>query len=170
MQRALTCKDLIAWYARPWKHYTQFRGRANRAEFSVFIGFNSIVLAIWGLLTWIGSNHLIHQPKPNHHVSIILLVAWSLIYPCLILAMIPPYLAVTARRLHDIGYSGWHCIVVLIPVIGVIIALTLAPIQGETGANQFGPDPNSPWVHQTMAVRTDHGRVNTDQWHENQRY
>lgn len=39
------------------------------------------------------------------------------------LATLLPSLAVTARRLHDIGRSGWWQLVALIPLVGWLILL-----------------------------------------------
>lgn len=38
-------------------------------------------------------------------------------------ATILPYIAVTTRRLHDVGKSGWAQLVGLIPVIGWIVVI-----------------------------------------------
>jgi uncharacterized membrane protein YhaH (DUF805 family) len=39
------------------------------------------------------------------------------------LAILLPQLAVGARRLHDIGRSGWWQLLLLIPVIGLIVLI-----------------------------------------------
>jgi uncharacterized membrane protein YhaH (DUF805 family) len=39
--------------------------------------------------------------------------------------------------MHDVGKSGWF---LLIPIYNLILACT----NGETGANQYGPDPKNP--------------------------
>lgn len=50
-------------------------------------------------------------------------------------------MAVTVRRLHDIGKSGWYFLLQLIPYVGgfIMFVFTLQP--GNSGANQYGPDP-----------------------------
>jgi uncharacterized membrane protein YhaH (DUF805 family) len=53
-----------------------------------------------------------------------------------------PGLAVSVRRLHDLGKSGLFLLVALIPFIGTIWILVLFCSEGETGSNKFGPDPN----------------------------
>ncbi len=44
----------------------------------------------------------------------------------------------TARRLHDIGRSGWWQFIGLIPLIGALILLYWAVQTGEDGDNRFG--------------------------------
>ena len=53
------------------------------------------------------------------------------------LAVLLPAIAVTIRRMHDVGKSGWYC---LIPIYNIVLAAT----EGEKGANQYGPDPKNP--------------------------
>ena len=60
-----------------------------------------------------------------------------------VLGLIIPTLAVGARRLHDVGKSGWMLLVSLIPVIGGIWLLILLITEGEKGDNQYGPDPKA---------------------------
>ena len=49
-----------------------------------------------------------------------------------------PSIAVSVRRMHDIGKSGWWVLVGLIPLIGWIWLLFLAAGKGEPGANTYG--------------------------------
>ena len=49
-----------------------------------------------------------------------------------------PALAVSVRRLHDIGRSGWWLLIAFIPVVGIIILIVWACKRGETGANPYG--------------------------------
>lgn len=56
------------------------------------------------------------------------------------LAVLLPSLAVGARRLHDIGRSGWWQLLLLVPVIGVIVLIVWWASKGE-GDNRFGPAP-----------------------------
>jgi uncharacterized membrane protein YhaH (DUF805 family) len=61
----------------------------------------------------------------------------SLITFLFVAALIPS----SVRRLHDIGYSGWLVIgVILIPCASLL--LLIAP--GESGPNQYGANPRTP--------------------------
>ncbi|MBP5531465.1 MAG: DUF805 domain-containing protein [Lentisphaeria bacterium] len=71
-------------------------------------------------------------------VSIILAAAGlaflgSLITAVVSLALLCPTIGITARRLHDIGRSGWLQLIAIIPVIGglVVLILCLLPKSGE---------------------------------------
>ena len=62
----------------------------------------------------------------------------------IVLGLFVPSLAVSIRRLHDQGKSGWLYLVSFIPYIGGIILLVLMCIAGDEGENEYGPDPKNP--------------------------
>lgn len=45
------------------------------------------------------------------------------------------------QRLHDIGWSGWLMLLMLVPVVGSIFPIVLMLGPGTSGANRFGPPP-----------------------------
>ena len=53
-------------------------------------------------------------------------------------------LALTVRRFHDTGKSGWNFLIRFIPVIGGIWYLVLVSTNGEYGSNKYGLDPKRP--------------------------
>ena len=55
-----------------------------------------------------------------------------------------PSLAVSVRRLHDIGKSGWFLLITLIPVVGSIIFIVYAAQEGVRRPNKYGEDPRAP--------------------------
>jgi len=55
--------------------------------------------------------------------------------------LIIPGLAVSVRRLHDVGKSGWMYFIVLIPLVGVIWLLVLMLTDSNPGENQYGVNP-----------------------------
>jgi uncharacterized membrane protein YhaH (DUF805 family) len=57
------------------------------------------------------------------------------------LAMLIPGIAVTVRRLHDTGRSGWWVLVALIPVLGFIALLVFMVLDSQPGSNEYGPNP-----------------------------
>ena len=76
--------------------YVDFSGKASRSEFWWFFLF-CLILDLVLSCTGFGAI-----------LSLVLLL---------------PQLAVGARRLHDIGKSGWWQLIALIPVIGIIILI-----------------------------------------------
>ena len=58
----------------------------------------------------------------------------NIIYNIYSLGTLLPLIAVAARRMHDVGKSGWY---MLIPIYSLILACT----EGEAGENMYGPNP-----------------------------
>ncbi|MEO0498696.1 MAG: DUF805 domain-containing protein, partial [Pseudomonadota bacterium] len=95
-------------------NYFNFRGRARRREFWWFVLFTLMVSLVASLL----------GDAVNGIVT---------------LALILPSLGVTARRLHDIGKSGWWQLVGLIPLIGLILMIYWTIQKSDPGPNEYGP-------------------------------
>lgn len=57
------------------------------------------------------------------------------------LAMAIPTIAVSVRRLHDIGKSGWFYLIGFVPLIGQIILIIWFATEGNKGANEYGHNP-----------------------------
>ena len=58
-----------------------------------------------------------------------------------IVVIIVPLIAVTARRLHDVGKSGWWQLITVIPYLGIIGQIFLIVwwcSEGEKKKNKFG--------------------------------
>lgn len=100
--------------------YADFNGRARRSEFWFFVLF-FILAAI--ALQIIGG-----------------IIGSQILYYVFALAVLVPYIAVTARRLHDGGRSGWWQLLSL-TVIGGFVVLVWVILDGNPGDNQYGPSP-----------------------------
>ena len=54
-------------------------------------------------------------------------------------------LGATARRLHDIGKTGWLNILwIICPPIGPIVLIVLCIKDGDAGSNAYGDAPAAP--------------------------
>jgi len=115
------------WYLAVLKKYAVFTGRAQRKEYWMFFLFNIIIAILLGII------EVVIGISPDADESIL-----ANIYS---LAILLPSLAVSVRRLHDIGRSGWWILIGLIPLIGVIVLFVFAVQDGQTGPNQYGPNP-----------------------------
>ena len=115
----------MEWYLRVVKdNYANFNGRARRKEYWMFVLFNILFVIATFIVDYI-------------------LGTSPLLYVIYILAVIIPSIAVTVRRLHDIGKSGWWYFICLVPIIGGIWLLVLLCTDGTPGVNNYGPSPKA---------------------------
>ena len=94
-------------YIAVLKKYSDFESTSSRKEYWMFVLFNIIFSSITVLI------------NPN----------LSALYSLLIFI---PALAVTVRRLHDLGKSGWMMLIIFIPLIGPIWLLVLLLQRGDS--------------------------------------
>ena len=117
------------WYLKVLKeHYADFKGRARREEYWMFVLFNIIVSFVI-VLVFAGIGIAIEVPE---------IIGLSYIY---YLAILIPSIAVVVRRLHDAGKSGWYYFISLIPIVGFIWLLVLLCTDSENGPNKWGDNP-----------------------------
>ena len=57
------------------------------------------------------------------------------------LAVTLPGLAVSVRRLHDIGYSGWWMLLLIVPFLGPVALFVMFCLAGDQGDNKYGAAP-----------------------------
>jgi uncharacterized membrane protein YhaH (DUF805 family) len=119
----------LSWYLQALKKYAVFSGRSRRMEYWYFVLFNIIVSIVLGAIDGL----LLGTLDSGMGVGLL-----SGIYS---LAVLIPTLAVTVRRLHDIDRSGWWILIGLVPLIGVIVLLVFALLDGTPGDNRYGPNP-----------------------------
>ncbi|TRX29934.1 DUF805 domain-containing protein [Flavobacterium franklandianum] len=122
---------MIEWYKKVvFENYANFKGRARRSEYWYFTLANFIVCIIAMIIDKVAG--LNFEPLP-----------YGWLYLANSLLVIVPGLAVTVRRLHDLGKSGWFFLIILIPLIGSIWLLVLFCTEGDQGTNSYGPDPKN---------------------------
>jgi uncharacterized membrane protein YhaH (DUF805 family) len=66
-------------------------------------------------------------------------IGW--IYVVVSLLLVIPTIAVTFRRLHDTGRSGWWWLLSLLCGIGAIILLIFCLSDSKPGDNEYGANP-----------------------------
>lgn len=98
--------------------YATFRGRSTRPEFWWFMLFCALAASLSEWLVGEGFSGLVT------------------------LALLVPALAVAARRLHDIGRSGWWQLIVWVPVVGILVALYWYVQPSRQFANKYDPVPD----------------------------
>ncbi len=114
----------MEWYLKVLKNYATFGGRARRKEYWMFFLFNLIAALVLLVLDFVVGTY-------------------GVLYGLYLLGVILPSLAVTVRRLHDLGKSGWWVFISLVPIIGGIWLLVLLVMDGTAGDNPYGPSPKA---------------------------
>lgn len=125
-------------------NYANFRGRARRKEFWSFALFSFValaVLAVVGMGLDFAAGNLNQVPSDADFSAsgapwftfVVAFLGWA--------ALIIPSLAVTVRRIHDIGLSGWFILVNFIPSVGSLIILVFTLIPSQRNPNKWGAIP-----------------------------
>ena len=182
------------WFIKCFKQYADFKGRARRREFWWFTLINFIIifiLVIGMIVPLVGS--LLNNPEFMEMASDssfdaqtygsefeadiyrqMLHTPFFYIYVIYALIILVPSLAVTVRRLHDTGRSGWWALLILVgylpnlikanlnPGVGMNIILALLSLaacvvlivfmflDSQPGSNKWGPNPKEPnWDDET---------------------
>ena len=105
----------MEWYLKVVRdNYANFKGRATRQEYWMFILFNfifTIVASVIDAVTGLGFIYILYT-----------------------LALFIPSIAAVIRRMHDVGKSGWFF---LIPIYNLILLVS----SSDPNTNQYGaPD------------------------------
>ena len=99
------------------KKYSDFESSSSRKEYWMFVLFNIVFSSLASIIS----------PKISMLYSLFVFI---------------PALAVTVRRLHDVGKSGWMLLIIFIPLIGPIWLLYLLLQKGDS-LNEFFANDNS---------------------------
>jgi uncharacterized membrane protein YhaH (DUF805 family) len=119
------------WYLEVLRKYAQIDGRSRRKEYWLFTLFHILIaVALIVVDVLLGT-----------FSEVAGLGLFSGLY---LLATFLPSLAVSIRRLHDTGRSGWWLFLSFIPLIGSIVLLVFMVLDSEAGANEYGPNPKEP--------------------------
>ncbi|KGF10958.1 hypothetical protein HMPREF1633_07595 [Tissierellia bacterium S5-A11] len=125
--------------------YVDFDGRASRAEYWKFILLYCVILSVaniaefweW-MLTYMITAQVGHSPHAVDDVG----MGGGMITTIVTILLFLPTLAVSIRRLHDIGKSGWWILGQLVPLIGPLVLLYFSVKPSEKGTNKYGPQPS----------------------------
>ena len=103
-------------------HYVDFKGRATRKQFWLFALWSFIFAVALAFLSGLFQNSIIGT-------------VFTALYYVYNIALILPSLAIAARRLHDINFSGWWLLLMLVPVANC--ALLVAYVWPSREPNRF---------------------------------
>tara|TARA_B100002049_G_scaffold184374_1_gene141386 strand:+ start:8067 stop:8408 length:342 start_codon:yes stop_codon:yes gene_type:complete len=104
------------------KRYVDFSGRARRKEFWMYFLFYTIFYFVAAIIEELTGNPFI-----------------TVIYA---LVLLLPTLSIGARRLHDIGRTGWWQLLNIIPLVGFIVLIVFF-VQDSKPDNKYGANPKA---------------------------
>lgn len=120
------------WYLKVMRdNYANFSGRARRKEYWIFYLFQ--LLIFFGLV-FLGGAFSYDDDSTSIPLAILGLY---------MLGTFIPFLAVTVRRLHDTGKSGWWILSAFIPYVGKLLMIIFCASEGDVGPNKYGKDPKN---------------------------
>jgi uncharacterized membrane protein YhaH (DUF805 family) len=127
----------MKWYLMPWKKYATFGGRARRKEYWSFSLVNTVIS--WALFLPSQISDITMYVRGENVVTptgLAMLLWAGLLFA---LAAFLPSLAVTVRRLHYTGRTGWWILISLVPFGGLVIFVFT--LLGSVPSNHYGPPP-----------------------------
>jgi uncharacterized membrane protein YhaH (DUF805 family) len=89
---------------------------------------------------WLDGNGMLRIKVIISIIALGFVVIDSLLLVIYTLAVIVPGLAVTVRRLHDTGRSGWWIFIALVPLVGIVL-LGFEVQDSTPGENLYGKNP-----------------------------
>jgi len=133
----------MKWFLDGLGKYAVFQGRSRRKEYWYFVLFVFLITILLTALDVLFGTYS-HRYEMGLFATIFSVVTFV------------PWVALSVRRLHDIGYSGQWLWTLLIAVglmavdltIGLVIFFVLsiafmvaALVDSDSGANRYGPSP-----------------------------
>jgi uncharacterized membrane protein YhaH (DUF805 family) len=131
---------MLDFYLHTLKNVFNFSGRARRKEYLIFLIGNCFLGAHVAKYAVIALTGIVFFDLREKEIDELTTIAQFLLFF--------PGLALSIRRLHDVGRSGWLWPIVLIPIVLIpIVNLYLVYLtcikKGDVGHNQYGPDPKN---------------------------
>ena len=128
----------MEWYLKVMRdNYSNFEGRARRKEYWMYnliftVLFIALMTIMFSALSFSDETGI--ETGPGVYLTVLLFFVF-------LVAHFIPLLALTVRRLHDTGKSGWWYLIVFIPYLGNFVIFIFTLIGGDEGDNKYGPNP-----------------------------
>lgn len=126
-----------------YKRYFDFQGRSQRSEYWWFQLFVVLVALVFSVVISVLGGGLSEGSELNV-LGMVLIAALGIFFLGHFIGMI----ALSVRRFHDLGQTGWlvlvFALVSAIPLVGLIASIAQIVwfiMRGNVGDNKYGPDP-----------------------------
>lgn len=126
----------MQYYLDALKNYANFSGRARRSAYWYFVLFNMIFAIFAGII-----DNLLGTTIKMETMQGTVPLSYGYVYIIYLLFVFIPGLALSVRRLHDVGKTGWFILISFIPLVGLIWLLILFCTDSVPGVNEYGPNP-----------------------------
>lgn len=142
----------MKWMFLPFARAADFAGRSCRREYWMFMLLKLIASLLFGIgLAFAGALASASIFSTSGAVALLGNLTVLLAIGAYLLIFLLPEIALTVRRWHDIGNSGWTIVVLLvfslIPYVGFLAGLVhifAMCTPGDKGPNRYGPSPAAP--------------------------
>ncbi len=123
----------MEWYLMAWKRSVDFSGRSRRKEYWGFMLIHVVVFLVLEFAV---------LPLFVAHVPALTTALFLLCFVYALTATVPG-LAVSVRRIHDIGKSGWWMLLSFVPALDLLL-IDFFAFDGGPSDKLYGPNPKSP--------------------------
>lgn len=146
---------------RGYRGWAKFSGRASLTEYWWWFLFAGLISAVAYFVAYLaffiavfvtagstdlqpidGGGYATSTTHVNVAVVALFVVLGLLAFVAFVLAIVIPWLAVSVRRLHDSGRSGWWLLLLLVPIGSLFVTVFLA-FPSTPNTNQYGPVPSN---------------------------
>ena len=110
-------------------NFMNFWGRSGRSEFWFWLLYANVFLLLGG----VGVLLFVRLEEAMTPLAIL--------YLSITAVVLLPSLAVSVRRLHDIGRTGWWLFIYVVPVVGPLLLLYFFVQPSDEEQNRYGPVP-----------------------------
>jgi len=147
----------MKWFLKALKQYADFRGRARRREWWWFYLFANVPSAVFVPLLAVLVPNLSGASGNTKQGMVMLFGFFGVVLGLYAVALLIPSIAVTVRRFHDVGLSGWLLLTPFLSFAFVlsgsfefffysilafqIAFLVVVSMDGQRKSNKYGPDP-----------------------------
>ena len=127
----------MKYYLSALYKYADFHGRAVKSECWGFIALNICFAMAAAILDNMLETRIRINAEWGHR-----LLPFGYLFLIYLMSVMIPGFAILSRRLHDVGKSGWYCLLLLIPIIGWIWMSILLLTDSNEEVNKYGIPEN----------------------------